>query len=123
MADPHEHQRPLLDQAIEGSYLDVTEHASKIKTFQQTGRGNTILDLYEGFFYYMDLIHRRTSNQDEIINNAGGQSKKMREWLGRPAPKNDNEILQRCIEGVAVWEEYDLALVKYGLIVLPHRTR
>ena len=120
MPDFTQQERRILNEAIESTYLEVAGLASSIEIHYRRGLGN-VLDLYEKFYFHMSLLRRITSNREEMAS-ATTEIKALKDWLDLPYP-GDKGLQQCLMDGIKVFDNYDIALNQCGLIALPHKGR
>ena len=120
MTEMQQHERRLLNEAIEQAYLSAQVIAAEIDLYFFTGDG-VIYQLFKNFYRTLDTLFRITSNQEEMTTNAGTEVESMKKCLYRSPPRNDKEREAWMREALEIFQRYDLALVQRGLIVLPHK--
>jgi hypothetical protein len=115
-------ERRALNEGIESSFIAAAGYAASIKTHFQTGRG-AINDLYEDFYFNVAILFELTSDLEEMM-----QSRKeidaMQGWLNKTGDSiSSKNISEHCLEGMARFKDYKIALSRNGLLSLPARGR
>lgn len=115
-------ERKRFNDEIERTFIMAAIFARDIQTFNQTERGNSLLNLYEGFFSNFSLLVILTSDLPHL-RQAQDAVNKAKLWIeGKSvADYNEKRLKERCDEGVGVFMAYKKVLSEQSVISLPNR--
>lgn len=116
----HIQERPQLNDTIEDTFLRSAEYARDIMKFNQTERGASILNIYDGFFKEFSLLVILTSDLPQL-RNAQEEISGAQKWIHKKGivKADEDEILERCKEGVRVFLAFKKVLSAQCVISLP----
>lgn len=114
-------ERRKLNEEIEKTFIETSYLAVNIQTYDQTERGMTILDLYEGFYSGFAYLVILTSDLPQL-KQSEKETKEAIDWIKTlTRHDDDNAIKQRLKSGVEIFMNYKRTLTERGVIALPPR--